>query len=112
MTANTTSVPGNATAAHPAPGSPAGLAVGLTIFFLLLVIVAGVLMYKYHSTIRSMLQSGQRGSIKKEDYTDAPQDDSQHYTSMIREQSTGQTPIYENLTTRARDNRCAVNQRG
>ncbi|KAM7379125.1 hypothetical protein PAMP_004697 [Pampus punctatissimus] len=77
-----------------------GFAVGLSLFFLLLVIVAGVMVYKYRSKIRNMLQFGHRESQMKEDHTETPQTDSHMYTSMIREPSVRQTPIYENLTTR------------
>lgn len=107
MIDNTTCVIGNVTCSTT--GSPAGLAVGLTLFFLLLVIVVGVIVYKYHSKMRNTLQFVQSRSQKKQDSTETPQDDSHHYTSMITEQPTGQTPIYENLTTTGR-NRPSVNQ--
>ncbi|GAA6228571.1 uncharacterized protein LOC116699576 [Lates japonicus] len=91
---NTTSTPTVSTY------SSAGLAVGLTISFLLVGIVAGVIVYKYRNKIRSRLLSGRRESQKKEDYSETAQAESHEYTSAIREQSSGHTPIYENLTTR------------
>lgn len=109
MTSNNTCVPGNGTNPCPMdPSSPVGLAVGLTFFFLLLVIGAGVIVYKYHSKMRNMLQFEQRRSQKKKDFTETQQGDPHLYTSMIRDQPAGQTPIYENLTTRT--NRPAVNK--
>lgn len=96
MNNKTTCVHTNATACPPSSSS-VGLAVGLTLFFLILAIVVGVIVYKYHSKMRNMLESLQTRSQKKEDYTETPQDDSHHYTSMIREQPAGQTPIYENF---------------
>ncbi|KAL7387606.1 hypothetical protein ABVT39_026076 [Epinephelus coioides] len=107
MNINDTFVHGNETA-RLAPSSNLGLAVGLTLFFLILAIVVGVIVYKYHSEMRNMLESLQTRSQKKEDYTETPQDDSHHYTSMMREQPAGQTPIYENLN-RTGPNRPAAN---
>ncbi|TDH05690.1 hypothetical protein EPR50_G00125130 [Perca flavescens] len=103
---------GNDTAVCSAPSSPVGLAVGLTFFFLLLVIVAGVIVYKYHSQMRNMLQFVQTRSQKNEDYRETSQEDSNQYTDMNREQSTGEAPIYENFTARTTGhNRPAVNKR-
>lgn len=111
MIVNNTCVPGNGTSTCAASGSSAGLAAGLTIFFLLLVIVAGVIVYKYHRQNRSVLQFGQRRSQKKEDHTETPQAVSHEYIGVSREQSIGQTPIYENLATQTtKYNRHAVNQ--
>lgn len=107
MSANNTCVPGDGPC--PTSGSSAGLAAGLACFFLLLVIIAAVIMYKYHSKIRNMLQLGHRESQTKEDYTETPQTDPHTYTSMIREQPVGQNPIYENLNTS--NKRPEVNQR-
>eukprot|EP00064_Thunnus_orientalis_P003744 superscaffoldBa00000318_g3755 len=99
MSVNNTCISGNSTYACPGRNSSSvGLAVGLTFFFLLL-IVAAVIVYKYHSTIRNMLQFGHRESQVKEDCIETPQNNPHVYTSMIREQSVGQTPIYENLST-------------
>lgn len=107
MIINNTCVSGNDTAACSAPGSSAGLAAGLTIFFLLLVIVAAALAYKYHGKIRNIwLQPEQ----KKEDYTETTQVNPHVYTSMISEQPTGQNPIYENLTRKTGGNRRSVHQ--
>ncbi len=98
MIVNNTCVPGNDTEACQTAGSAAGLAVGLTFFFLLL-IVAALLVYKYRSEIRNIWLQFEQRSQKKEDYTETPQANSHEYSSMIREQSTGQNPVYENLTT-------------
>lgn len=88
-----------------------GLAVGLTFFFLLLLIVPGVIVYKYHSKIRNMGQFGKRRSQKKEDYSEATQDDDSHrYSSMYTEQPMAQTPIYENLTRTSSYNSPAISQ--
>lgn len=111
MIPNTTRVPGNDTATPPPPGSSTGLAVGLTLFFLLLVIVVGLIVYKYHGTIRSMLQFGHRGSLKKEDYSVTPQADPHQYTNRIREQPRGQAPIYENLTRKPDQTQTSGNNR-
>ncbi|KAK5888801.1 hypothetical protein CesoFtcFv8_014859 [Champsocephalus esox] len=87
----------------------AGLAVGLTLFFLLMVIIAGVIVYKFNK-VRDMLQLGKKRRQKKEDFAETPQDDSHQSTSMIHE-STEQNPIYENLTTQTtRNNRPEVEQ--
>lgn len=112
MIVNNTCVPGNGTDACPGPGSSAGLAVGLTFFFLLLVIVATVMAYKYRGEIRNIWsQFEQRRSQGKEDYTQTPQASSHEYTSMITDQSAGQTPIYENLATQTTGyNRRSVQQ--
>ncbi|KAK9539027.1 hypothetical protein VZT92_004161 [Zoarces viviparus] len=101
MTVNNTCVHGNETTCLAPSSSSTGLAVGLTFFFILLLSVAGAIVYKYHSKMRSMLQFRQRRShTKKQDYTETPPEDSHQYVSTIGEQSTGQNPIYENLTTR------------
>ncbi|KAL3054933.1 hypothetical protein OYC64_017789 [Pagothenia borchgrevinki] len=103
--------------------STAGLAVGLTLFFLLVVIIAGVIVYKYNK-VRDMLHLGKKRRQKKEDFAETPQDDSHQYTSRIHQstsmihqstsmihQSTEQNPIYENLTTQTtRNNRPEVEQ--
>ncbi|KAA8587688.1 uncharacterized protein LOC116699576 [Etheostoma spectabile] len=112
MIIDNTCVPGNDTATCLAPSSPVGLAVGLTFFFLLVVIVAGVIVYKYHRKMRNVLQFGQTRSPKNEDYRETSQEDSNHYTNMNRDQSSGEAPIYENLTARtAVHNRPVVNKR-
>ncbi|KAM8727361.1 uncharacterized protein AB9X84_001093 [Acanthopagrus schlegelii] len=77
----------------------AGLAVGLTLFVLLLVIVSGVLAFRYHRQIMNILPFRHRRSQKKEDCTETPEADSHQYTGLSREQSTAQAPIYENLST-------------
>uniref|UniRef100_G3PS98 Uncharacterized protein n=1 Tax=Gasterosteus aculeatus TaxID=69293 RepID=G3PS98_GASAC len=109
MIANMTCVPGNDTASCSAPGSSrTDLAVGLTFFFVLLLIAAGVIVYNYHSKMRSMFQFGQRRSHKERDYTETLPEDSPRYRYVIREASTGENPIYENLATRTK--RPAVNK--
>lgn len=82
--------------------SPLGLSVGLTLLLLLVVIVVGLVTYKFKSQIRNMVQSRRRGgrdNQKKMDYLETPQDDSQHYIGLIREQPAAHNPIYENLST-------------
>lgn len=111
MIINNTCVQGNDTVPCVSSGSPAGLAAGLTLFFLLLAIVVGIMVYKYHGKIRRMMQFGQSRSQKNEDYTETPQAVCHQYTSVSREQSLGQNPIYENLSAQpAEYNRHAVNQ--
>ena len=76
--------------------SPIGLAVGLTLFFLI-VIVAGAIAFKFKSKLRNLVQSGQgrgRSNQKKMDYPETTPADS-HYTDLIREEPTA---IYENYT--------------
>lgn len=59
-----------------------------------------------------MLQFAQTRSQKNEDYRETSQEDSNQYTDMNREQSTGEAPIYENLTARTTEHkRPAVNKR-
>uniref|UniRef100_A0A3Q3FGD8 Uncharacterized protein n=1 Tax=Labrus bergylta TaxID=56723 RepID=A0A3Q3FGD8_9LABR len=79
--------------------NPICLASGLTIFFLLLVVAACLIVWKYQSTIRYTFQSWQRRSVKKEEYTETPQADPRPNSYVSTEQMTGQTPIYENLMT-------------
>ncbi|TNN77074.1 hypothetical protein EYF80_012712 [Liparis tanakae] len=101
MIVNYICIPGNDTATCSAPSnSITGLAVGLTSLFVLLLIGAGVIVYKYHSKMRSMLQFEQRRSHKKQNDTETPPEGSNQYVSLIREQPTGQNPVYENLPTR------------
>lgn len=105
-------VDGNTTTptSPPAKGHE-GMAAGLTVFFLLLVIIACVIVFKYCSKVRKKLQLGHRRSQKKEDCTESPVADSQQYTSIGREQPVAQSPIYENLTTGAAGyNRQTVDQ--
>lgn len=74
-------------------------------------ITAGVIMYKYQGKIRNMLHFGHTRSQKKEDFTETTQADSHQYDRMMIEQSTAQSPIYENLTTQTTGyNRRSVNQ--
>ncbi|XP_041848839.1 uncharacterized protein LOC121644738 [Melanotaenia boesemani] len=99
MSMDSDCVPGNGTETCSASGSPAGLAVGLTLFFLILMIITGVIFYKYQSKIRTLVQFGQRQSQDKEDHSGTPHVDASQHTSMIIEESTGQMPIYENLAS-------------
>lgn len=111
MVVSNTCVSGNDTITCVESGSPVGLAVGLTLFFLLLVIIACIIVYKYCGKTRMLMQLGQSRSQKNEDFTETPQAAPHQYTSMSREQSTGQIPIYENLTAQtAKYKRHAVNQ--
>ncbi|KAG8014056.1 hypothetical protein GBF38_016342 [Nibea albiflora] len=108
MTINDSCVAGNSTCSTS--GSSVGLAVGLTLFFLLLIIVAGVFAYKYRSRIMDMLQFAHRRSEKNEDYVETPEPDAHQYS--YGEQPTTLTPIYENLTpqTTTGYNRHSVNK--
>lgn len=110
MNINSTTVAPATISTIPSPGSSTPLAVGLTLFFLLLLIVTGVIVYKYHSKIRNVVQFGLRRSQKNEDYSEAEQDDSQRYASMYTEQSVAQTPIYENLNRTTGYNSPDINQ--
>lgn len=76
-----------------------GLAVGLT-FLLLVVVVAIALVYKCRSKIMTLLQFGKERQQKnlEVDVEEVPQAVSPRYSSLDRQQSTGQQPIYENLT--------------
>lgn len=100
MMVNNTCNPGNGTSECAAPNSSVGLAVGLTLFFLLLVIVAAVMVYKYRSEIRNIWSQfeHQRGQ-KTENDMETPQANCHEYISTITEQTTEQAPIYENLAT-------------
>ncbi|CAG5896898.1 unnamed protein product [Menidia menidia] len=95
MVVNSTCVHGNGTNSCLPPSSPSGLAVGLTLFFACLVVITGVIVYKFWSKIRILVQ--RRQSQDKEDFSGTP-DPAQQFASPIREQPLGQTPIYENLS--------------
>ncbi|XP_017286837.1 protein GAPT [Kryptolebias marmoratus] len=118
MVLNSTCVNGNSTSACPPPSSSVGLAVGLSLFFLLLLIGVGLIVFKYHSKIWTLVQFGQRGSQEKDVCAENPQTEEQHYTSMSREQTVGQTvrqtvgqtPIYENLTIQTGYKKSAAKQ--
>ncbi|KAK2822211.1 hypothetical protein Q5P01_022276 [Channa striata] len=58
-----------------------------------------------------MIQVGQQRSPKKEDYSETTQGGSHQYSSMYREESMAQTPIYENVTRTTGCSRPAVDQR-
>ncbi|KAM3604483.1 uncharacterized protein V6R79_011740 [Siganus canaliculatus] len=94
MSANDTCGAGDEACAGSASGSPVALAVGLTVFFLLLVTAAAVV-FKYHRKIRSMVPLGPRQNQKKDEHTATAEAASRPYHR--GEQSTAQTPIYENL---------------
>lgn len=87
-----------ATCSFKASSSPVGLAVGLTLLFLLLGVSAGLIIYKKRRKLRNMLQLGHGNAQNKDDHTQTPQTDSHQYTCVITTQSEGQTPIYENLS--------------
>ncbi|KAF3699179.1 hypothetical protein EXN66_Car014866 [Channa argus] len=91
------------------PGSSTGLAVGLPLFFLVLVI-ACVIVYRYHRKIRDMIQFRQQRRHKKEDYSETTQGGAHQYSTMHREESVAQTPIYENVTRTTGYDRPAVIQ--
>uniref|UniRef100_A0A1A8JAU6 Uncharacterized protein n=1 Tax=Nothobranchius kuhntae TaxID=321403 RepID=A0A1A8JAU6_NOTKU len=95
MMVNTTCVHGNATEACHLPSSSAGLALGLSLLFVLIVITAGAAVIKQRHKIRTLFQRRPTGG-QKEVCSDPPQTEDHQYT---REPSEGQTPIYENMTT-------------
>lgn len=101
MIVNSTCVQTNGTDACFAPSSSAGLAVGLSLFFILLVIGVGGVVFKCHKKMRTLVQFEQRGNKEKTVCAEPPQTEDDHYTSMSIEQPEGQTPIYENLTIQA-----------
>lgn len=77
--------------------SSTNLGVGLGVFFLLLAIIVGVIIYKFYGIIANVMPFRQRTAQEKEDHSETPQGDSHEYTDMIQEQSIGQASIYENL---------------
>ncbi|KAK5859769.1 hypothetical protein PBY51_021298 [Eleginops maclovinus] len=106
MSTNATGIPPDQSSAS----TNAGLAVGLTLFFLLVVIVAGVIVYK-RNKVRDILQLVRNRRQKKEEFANTAQDDPDHYTSMIKQSTEQTSSIYENLTTQAtRDNMPAAKQ--
>lgn len=111
MSQETFNVPANMTDVQPS--SSPGLAAGLTLFFLILilVIVAGLIIYKRRSNSRNMLQPPQRSIQKKDPYSETTRDDSHQYSSMYRDQSISQSPVYENLGRTAGYRRPEVDQR-
>uniref|UniRef100_A0A1A8H7D4 Uncharacterized protein n=1 Tax=Nothobranchius korthausae TaxID=1143690 RepID=A0A1A8H7D4_9TELE len=92
MMVNTTCIHGNATEACHLPSSPAGLAAELSLLFVLIVITAGVVVFKQRHKIRTLFQRRPTGGQK---VCSPPQTEDHQYT---REPSEGQTPIYENMT--------------
>lgn len=97
---NDTLLSGNGTVASLPTDSSTGLAVGLTLFSLLLVVVAVALAYKYRTEIMTKLQFGKKRRQKnlEVDVAEVSQAVCHQYSSPGREQSMGQQPIYENLT--------------
>lgn len=96
---NETLLSANSTVPPVPRDSSTGLAVGLTIS-LLLVVGAVALAYKCRSKIMAMLPFGKKREQKnvEVDVAEAPQAVSHRYSSLGRQQSVGQQPIYENLT--------------
>lgn len=98
---NATCGNGTSICSPPATSSSSvGLAVGLPVFFVLLIIVVAVILYKYqiwkpYETL-TMLQSMARRSTKTEDPVQSAEAAPEHYTSLSREQPVEQAPIYEN----------------
>lgn len=97
---NDTLFNGDSTVAPLSNDSSTGLAVGLTLFFLLLVAIAVVLAYKYRPEIMTKLQFGQKRQQKnlEADGAEVPPPLSERYCSRERQQSVEQQPIYENVT--------------
>lgn len=73
-----------------------GLAAGLII--LLLAVVGAVIAYKYRQEIMTKLQLTKKRRQKTVDSAEMPQAVPHQYSSMGRQQSTVQQPIYENLS--------------
>lgn len=76
MVVNGTCVFGNNTWTCLDSGSASGAPAWPAVFVLLLLIPAGVVVYKYRSKIRRTFQSVPRGSLKKEEGSEAPAADS------------------------------------
>lgn len=76
--------------------SSGGLAAGLIL--LLLAVVAGVIVYKYHREIMTKLQLRKKRGQKTVDSAETPQAVPHQYSIMGRQQSTEPQPIYENLS--------------
>ncbi|KAM4605082.1 uncharacterized protein ACJ7VT_017376 [Polymixia lowei] len=108
---NSTSYPGDGTGPHEASSS-AGLAVGLTLFFLLLGIAVALLVYKQRSKLRNMLQLEHRRPKNKQDHEQTPQNKSKQYSNMTRAQSIGETPIYENFKVQTSNHTSTVEDMG
>lgn len=100
MQTTTTFRPENGTLTPlPASSSPVGLAVGLTFFFLLLGVSAGVVIYIYRNKLIDILQRGRGNGQNKDNHKQTAQNDS--YGCKITTESELQTPIYENLGAKA-----------
>lgn len=82
------------------------------VVFLLLLIPAGVAVYKYRSKLQRIFQPAHRRNPKKEDRDEASAADSHQYSHLRAQSSSKQAPIYENLTRqKAEGNAARVNQR-
>ncbi|MEQ2160182.1 hypothetical protein GOODEAATRI_030937, partial [Goodea atripinnis] len=92
---NSTCVQENGTDTCFAPSSSVGLAVGLSLFFIFLAIIIGVIGFIYRNKIGTLVRTLQRRGQKMEVCAESPQADDNQYTGMTREQP--QTPIYENF---------------
>lgn len=98
-----TSVQTNATGSQPSSEiSDMGLTVGLTVFFvfLLLVIVVGVFTVKWFGRLRGILPLGPTGSREKEDdlCVETPRIVKECHKYTSRPEISTQIPIYENVT--------------
>lgn len=91
---NNTTLPGNYTSTNSNVSS-GGLAAGLVL--LLLAVVGGIIVYKYHRDIMTKLQLRKKRGKKTVESAETPQAVPHQYSSMGRQQSTVQ-PIYENLS--------------
>lgn len=109
MELNTTCVPVNGSACA-APNSPVYLAVGLTLFFLLLVAIAIATVGKFCKHKWNPPPSDRKKSPKKE-RTGTPRLE-QPYACQSRTQPAENNPIYENLAGRRSgdrpQSRCAI----
>lgn len=96
---NKTLFSANSTATPATRESSTGLTVGLTLL-LLFVVVAVALAFKCRSKIMTTLRFGKKRQQKtlEVDVAEGPQVVSHRYSSLDRQQSIGQQPIYENLT--------------
>lgn len=65
---------------------------------LLLAVVGSVIVYKYHREIMTKLQLTKKRRQKPADSVETPQAVPHQYSSVGRQQSTVQQPIYENLS--------------
>ncbi|KAJ0012126.1 hypothetical protein NQD34_013101, partial [Periophthalmus magnuspinnatus] len=106
MALNDTCIPGhNSTSTCQTSGSHTGLAAGLSVFFILLVlgIVAAIFSYRQFEKLRRVMSFGSRRRIEKEREVcgEAPQTVRENHKYCSQPEPRGQavnTPIYENVT--------------